>query len=65
MSNSLKKRAHIRRVCRKCGTRLVTKEEYGILCPRCGWMFVLWTDFEAEREKEKTKLKEGDDEQNI
>ena len=38
MSNSLKKRPHIRRVCRKCGARLVNKPEYGVVCPECGWM---------------------------
>lgn len=37
MSNALHKRVKIRRVCRKCGARLVNKPEYGVVCPKCGW----------------------------
>jgi len=35
----MKKRikAHIRKKCRKCGTLLVNKPEYGAVCPKCGW----------------------------
>lgn len=44
MSNALRKRPKIRRVCRKCGCRLQNKEEYGVVCPRCGWMKTAWTD---------------------
>jgi len=38
MSNKLRKRAKLRRVCRKCGATLVNKPEYGVVCPDCGWM---------------------------
>lgn len=56
MSNHLKKRAHIRRVCRKCGARLVNKPEYGVICPECGWTFVSWTDYEeGGKESEKNE----------
>ena len=41
MSNALHKRVKFRRVCRKCGQRLVYKEsENAILCPECGWMYM-------------------------
>ncbi len=38
MSNKLRKRAKLRRVCRKCGATLVNKPEYGVVCPECGWI---------------------------
>ena len=37
MSNALHKRARVRRRCRKCHGKLVNKEEYGVVCPICGW----------------------------
>ena len=58
MSNSLKKRPHIRRVCRKCRARLVNKPEYGVICPECGWTFVSWTDYEPERKRESERSEE-------
>jgi predicted nucleic acid-binding Zn-ribbon protein len=42
----MKKRikAHIRKKCRKCGTLLVNKPEYGAVCPKCGWCRGWYTD---------------------
>lgn len=50
MSNKLKRRANIRRTCRKCGTRLENKPEYGAVCPKCGWYRKSYTDREGEGE---------------
>lgn len=45
MSNSLHKRMNMRRVCRKCGTRLVYKESINkIICPKCGWELKLFKE---------------------
>lgn len=55
MSNSLKKRPHIRRRCRKCGAKLVNKPEYGVICPECGWTHVSWTDYEPEKKGTKNE----------
>lgn len=49
MGCKLKKRPKIRRVCRKCGSRLVNKPEYGAVCPECGWYRKSYTDREDAR----------------
>lgn len=48
MSSKLKKRAKIRRTCRKCGSRLVNKPEHGAVCPECGWYRKSYTDKEED-----------------
>lgn len=53
---AMKKRikAHIRKKCRKCGTLLVNKPEYGAVCPKCGWCRGWYTDKDgADNETEK------------
>ena len=49
MGCKLKKKPKIRRVCRKCGSRLVNKPEYGAVCPECGWYRKSYTDKEDTR----------------
>lgn len=46
----MKKRikVHVRKKCRKCGTLLVNKPEYGAVCPKCGWCRGWWTDKDGE-----------------
>lgn len=52
MSNALHKRVCLRRKCRKCGTYLINKPEYGTICPKCGWARAgVYTDREDERRR--------------
>ena len=45
MSNSLHKRIKLRRVCRKCGARLVPKESINkLVCQKCGWELKLFRE---------------------
>lgn len=53
MSNKLKMKPKSRRVCRKCGERLVNKPKYGAVCPECGWALKLYADNE-ESENDDT-----------
>ena len=48
MGNKLKRKPRIRRVCRKCGAKLVNKPEYGVVCPDCGWYRKSYTDREEK-----------------
>lgn len=48
---------HIRKKCRKCGTPLVNKPEYGAVCPKCGWCRGWYTD--------RDKTEGANDETNI
>jgi Zn-finger nucleic acid-binding protein len=56
----MKKRikAHIRKNCRKCGTLLVNKPEYGAVCPKCGWCRGWWTDKDEVATKLQVSCKE-------
>ena len=51
--NKLKRKRKIRRVCRKCGYRLTTKEGY-VLCPSCGWVKGRLEDNEQKIPTEQT-----------
>ena len=54
MSSKLRTRPKIRRVCRKCGARLVNKPEYGAVCPECGWHRKSYVDRDDEAELVRT-----------